>query len=483
MFNRYHTEHEMLRYLKKLEDRDLAMNRSMISLGSCTMKLNATAEMLPITWAEFTDIHPYAPKDQAAGYCELLTDMENSLKAITGFDAISFQPNSGAQGEYSGMLSIRRYQEANGEGHRNICLIPKSAHGTNPATAAMLGLKVVVVDTDEHGNVNIDDLKAKAEQHRDALSAIMITYPSTHGVYEEGIRDICRIIHENGGQVYMDGANLNAQIGIMQPAEVGADVLHMNLHKTFCIPHGGGGPGVGPIGLKAHLAPFAPGHALTDTHSASADQTAVAAAAFGSASILPITWMYLIMMGKQGMEQATRWALLNANYVAKRLSEDYPVLYTGKNGRVAHECIVDLRPLKAESGITETDIAKRLMDYGFHAPTVSFPVAGTLMIEPTESESKAELDRFIAALKQIKQEVLKVERGEWPKDDNPLVNAPHTAADVTGEWAHPYSREEAVFPLPFVRENKFWPSVNRVDDVYGDRNLVCSCPPLEAYED
>ena len=483
VFNRYHTEHEMLRYLKKLEDRDLAMNRSMISLGSCTMKLNATAEMLPITWAEFTDIHPYAPKDQAAGYRELLTDMENSLKAITGFDAISFQPNSGAQGEYSGMLSIRRYQEANGEGHRNICLIPKSAHGTNPATAAMLGLKVVVVDTDEHGNVNIDDLKAKAEQHRDALSAIMITYPSTHGVYEEGIRDICRIIHENGGQVYMDGANLNAQIGIMQPAEVGADVLHMNLHKTFCIPHGGGGPGVGPIGLKAHLAPFAPGHALTDTHSASADQTAVAAAAFGSASILPITWMYLTMMGKQGMEQATRWALLNANYVAKRLSEDYPILYAGKNGRVAHECIVDLRPLKAESGITETDIAKRLMDYGFHAPTVSFPVAGTLMIEPTESESKAELDRFIAALKQIKQEVLKVERGEWPKDDNPLVNAPHTAADVTGEWAHPYSREEAVFPLPFVRENKFWPSVKRLDEVYGDRNLVCSCLPIDAYEE
>ena len=483
VFNSYHTEHEMLRYLKKLEDRDLAMNRSMISLGSCTMKLNATAEMLPITWAEFSDIHPYAPEAQTAGYRELLTDMENSLKAITGFDAISFQPNSGAQGEYSGMLSIRRYQEAQGEAHRNICLIPKSAHGTNPATAAMLGLKVVVVDTDEHGNVNIDDLKAKAEQHRDALSAIMITYPSTHGVYEEGIRDICRIIHENGGQVYMDGANLNAQIGIMQPAEVGADVLHMNLHKTFCIPHGGGGPGIGPIGLKAHLAPFAPGHVVTDMHNASADQTAVAAAAFGSASILPITWMYLTMMGKQGMEQATRWALLNANYVAKRLSEDYPILYAGKNGRVAHECIVDLRPLKAESGITETDIAKRLMDYGFHAPTVSFPVAGTLMIEPTESESKAELDRFIAALKQIKQEVLKVERGEWPKEDNPLVNAPHTAADVTGEWAHPYSREEAVFPLPFVREHKFWPSVKRVDEVYGDRNLVCSCLPIDAYED
>lgn len=483
VYNSYHTEHEMLRYLKKLEDRDLAMNRSMISLGSCTMKLNATAEMLPITWTEFSDIHPYAPEAQTAGYRELLADMENSLKAITGFDAISFQPNSGAQGEYSGMLAIRRYQEAQGEAHRNICLIPKSAHGTNPATAAMLGLKVVVVDTDEHGNVNIDDLKAKAEQHRDALSAIMITYPSTHGVYEEGIRDICRIIHENGGQVYMDGANLNAQIGIMQPAEVGADVLHMNLHKTFCIPHGSGGPGMGPIGLKAHLAPFAPGHTLTDTHSASAGQTSVAAAAFGSASILPITWMYLTMMGKQGMEQATRWALLNANYVAKRLSEDYPILYTGKNGRIAHECIVDLRPLKAESGITETDIAKRLMDYGFHAPTVSFPVAGTLMIEPTESESKAELDRFIAALKSIRREVQKVIDGEWPKDDNPLVNAPHTAADITGEWAHPYSREEAVFPLPLVREHKFWPFVNRVDDVYGDRNLVCSCPPMENYED
>ena len=483
VFKRYHTEHEMLRYLKKLEERDLAMNRSMISLGSCTMKLNATAEMLPITWAEFANIHPYAPKEQVAGYHQMLDDLYVFLKAITGFDAISMQPNSGAQGEYSGMLSIRRYHEANGQSHRDVCLIPKSAHGTNPATAAMLGMKVVVVDTDEHGNVKIDDLKAKAEQHRDALGALMITYPSTHGVYEEGIREICQIIHYNGGQVYMDGANLNAQIGIMQPAEVGADVLHMNLHKTFCIPHGGGGPGMGPIGLKSHLAPFAPGHAVTDTGSASAKQGAVAAAAFGSASILPITWMYITMMGKRGMIQATEWALLNANYVAKSLSEDYPILYTGKNGRVAHECIVDLRPLKAESGITETDIAKRLMDYGFHAPTVSFPVAGTLMIEPTESESKAELDRFIAALKNIKQEVLKVQSGEWPKDDNPLVNAPHTAFNVAGEWNHAYSREEAVFPLPYVRENKFWPSVNRVDDVYGDRNLVCTCPPTEAYQD
>lgn len=483
VFNRYHTEHEMLRYLKKLEDRDLAMNRSMISLGSCTMKLNATAEMLPITWPEFSQIHPFAPRDQVAGYIEMLESLQKQLEAITGFDAVCLQPNSGAQGEYTGLLAIRRYHEANGAPERNVCLIPQSAHGTNPATAAMLGMKVVVVKTDENGNVDIADLQAKAEQHRDALGALMITYPSTHGVYEEGIRDICRIVHENGGQVYMDGANLNAQIGIMQPAEVGADVLHMNLHKTFCIPHGGGGPGMGPIGLKAHLAPFAPSHAVAPVEGATEGMSAVSAAPYGSASILPITWMYITMMGKTGMEQATRWALLNANYVAKALSEDYPILYTGKNGRVAHECIVDLRPLKAESGITETDIAKRLMDYGFHAPTVSFPVAGTLMIEPTESESKAELDRFISALKAIKQEVLNVQEGVWPKDDNPLVRAPHTAADISGEWGRAYSREEAVFPLSYVREHKFWPSVNRVDDVYGDKNLVCTCPPMEAYED
>ncbi|MDO4641968.1 MAG: aminomethyl-transferring glycine dehydrogenase [Neisseria sp.] len=483
VFNRYHTEHEMLRYLKKLEERDLAMNRSMISLGSCTMKLNATAEMLPITWPEFANIHPFAPAEQTAGYWQLLEDLQTQLKAITGFDAVCIQPNSGAQGEYTGLLSIRRFHEANGQPQRDVCLIPKSAHGTNPATAQMLGMKVVVVDTDEHGNVDIDDLKAKAAQYQDTLGALMITYPSTHGVYEEGIRDICRIVHEHGGQVYMDGANMNAQIGIMQPAEVGADVLHMNLHKTFCIPHGGGGPGMGPIGLKAHLAPYAPSHAVCPVEGATEGMSAVSAAPYGSASILPITWMYITLMGKQGMEQATRWALLNANYVAKALSADYPILYTGKNGRIAHECIVDLRPLKAESGITETDIAKRLMDYGFHAPTVSFPVAGTLMIEPTESESKAELDRFIAALKAIKQEALKVQNGVWPKDDNPLVNAPHTAADVAGEWNRAYSREEAVFPLAYIRENKFWPSVNRIDDVYGDRNLVCSCPPLSAYED
>ena len=482
VFNRYHTEHEMLRYLKKLEERDLAMNRSMISLGSCTMKLNATAEMIPITWPEFTNVHPFAPREQVQGCLEMIHGLQEQLKAVTGFDAICIQPNSGAQGEYTGMVTIRRYHEAQGHPERNVCLIPRSAHGTNPATAHMAGMQIVIVDTDEHGNVDIADLKAKAEQYKDTLGALMITYPSTHGVYEEGIRDICRIIHENGGQVYMDGANMNAQVGIMQPAEVGADVLHMNLHKTFCVPHGGGGPGMGPIGLKAHLAPFAPSHVVAPVEGATAGMGAVSAAPYGSASILPITWMYISMMGADGLRQATETALLNANYVAKQLSADYPVLYTGKNGRVAHECIIDLRPLKAESGITEVDIAKRLMDYGFHAPTMSFPVAGTLMIEPTESESKAELDRFIAAMKQIKQEALKVQRGEWPKDDNPLVNAPHTAADVTGEWKRAYSREEAVYPLPYVRENKFWPSVNRIDDVYGDRHLVCSCPSIEHYE-
>ena len=483
VFNRYHTEHEMLRYLKKLEERDLAMNRSMISLGSCTMKLNATAEMLPITWPEFAHIHPFAPAEQTQGYLEMINGLQAQLKAITGFDAIAIQPNSGAQGEYTGLLAIRRYHAANGQPDRNVCLIPRSAHGTNPATAQMLGMKVVVVATDEAGNVDMADLQAKAEQHKDQLGALMITYPSTHGVFEEGIRDICRIIHEHGGQVYMDGANMNAQVGIMQPAEVGADVLHMNLHKTFCIPHGGGGPGMGPIGLKAHLAPFAPSHAVAPVAGATAGMGAVSAAPYGSASILPITWMYITLMGGEGLRQATEAALLNANYIAQGLSEDYPVLYTGKNGRVAHECIIDLRPLKAESGITEVDIAKRLMDYGFHAPTMSFPVAGTLMIEPTESESKAELDRFIAALKQIKAEALKVQQGDWPADDNPLVNAPHTAQNIAGEWKRAYSREEAVYPLSWVRDNKFWPSVNRVDDVYGDRNLICSCPSIDNYED
>ncbi|MDO4693978.1 MAG: aminomethyl-transferring glycine dehydrogenase [Eikenella sp.] len=483
VFNSHRTEHQMLRYLKKLEERDLAMNRSMISLGSCTMKLNATSEMIPITWPEFANIHPFAPRDQVQGYLNMIHGLEDQLKAITGFDAISMQPNSGASGEYTGLLAIRRYHAAQGQPERNICLIPRSAHGTNPATAQMLGMKVVVVNTDDKGNVDVADLQAKVAQYADTLGALMITYPSTHGVYEEGIRGICQLIHQHGGQVYMDGANMNAQVGIMQPAEVGADVLHMNLHKTFCIPHGGGGPGMGPIGLKAHLAPYAPNHVVAPVEGKTAGMSAVSAAPYGSASILPISWMYITMMGADGLRQATEAALLNANYVAKKLSADYPVLYTGKNGRVAHECIIDLRPLKAESGITEVDIAKRLMDYGFHAPTMSFPVAGTLMIEPTESEDKAELDRFIAALKQIKQEALKVQNGVWPKDDNPLVNAPHTAANIAGEWNRAYSREEAVFPLPFVRENKFWPSVNRVDDVFGDKNLVCSCPSIDNYED
>lgn len=484
VFNSHHTEHQMLRYLKSLEDKDLAMNRSMISLGSCTMKLNATSEMLPITWDEFAGVHPFAPSEDTKGYIQMIESLQAQLKAITGFDEISMQPNSGASGEYAGLLAIRRYHESMGQDERNVCLIPRSAHGTNPATAQMMGMKVVVVATDDNGNVDIDDLKAKCDEHSDKLGALMITYPSTHGVFEEGIRDICDMIHAHGGQVYMDGANMNAQVGIMQPADVGADVLHMNLHKTFCIPHGGGGPGMGPIGLKSHLAPFISNHRVAPVFNAQSDCSAVSAAPYGSANILPISWMYITMMGRDGLLSATKQALLNANYIATKLSEDYPVLYTGKNGRVAHECIIDIRPLKAQTGISETDIAKRLMDYGFHAPTMSFPVAGTLMIEPTESESKAEIDRLISALKQIKQEALKVQTGEdgWTPDDNPLVNAPHTAFVITGEWTHPYSREEAAFPLPYIKAHKFWPSVGRVDDVYGDKNLICACPSIENYE-
>lgn len=484
VFNSHHTEHQMLRYLKSLEDKDLAMNRSMISLGSCTMKLNATSEMLPITWDEFANVHPFAPSEDTKGYTQMIESLQAQLKAITGFDEISMQPNSGASGEYAGLLAIRRYHESMGQDERNVCLIPRSAHGTNPATAQMMGMKVVVVATDDNGNVDIDDLKAKCDEHSDKLGALMITYPSTHGVFEEGIRDICDMIHAHGGQVYMDGANMNAQVGIMQPADVGADVLHMNLHKTFCIPHGGGGPGMGPIGLKSHLAPFISNHRVAPVFNAQSDCSAVSAAPYGSANILPISWMYITMMGRDGLLSATKQALLNANYIATKLSEDYPVLYTGKNGRVAHECIIDIRPLKAQTGISETDIAKRLMDYGFHAPTMSFPVAGTLMIEPTESESKAEIDRLISALKQIKQEALKVQTGEdgWTPDDNPLVNAPHTAFVITGEWTHPYSREEAAFPLPYIKAHKFWPSVGRVDDVYGDKNLICACPSIENYE-
>ncbi|MDC7707892.1 aminomethyl-transferring glycine dehydrogenase [Vogesella indigofera] len=482
VFNEHHSEHEMLRYLKKLENRDLAMNHSMISLGSCTMKLNATSEMIPVTWPEFANMHPFAPRDQAVGYLEMIEGLQQQLLAITGFDAISMQPNSGAQGEYAGLLAIRRYHASRGEAHRSVCLIPQSAHGTNPATAQMLGMQVVVVKTDDNGNVDMADLKARVEQHAANLGALMITYPSTHGVFEEGIKEICALIHANGGQVYMDGANMNAQVGLTRPADIGADVLHMNLHKTFCIPHGGGGPGMGPIGMKSHLAPFMANHVVSEVPGAVAGQSAVSAAPFGSASILPISYMYIAMMGAEGMKHATEMALLNANYLMQNLSAHYPVLYTGANGRVAHECIIDLRPLKAASGVTEVDVAKRLMDYGFHAPTMSFPVAGTLMIEPTESESKAELDRFIAAMVAIRQEIDKVQNGVWPLNDNPLVNAPHSKADITGEWTRAYSREEAFFPLPYVLDNKFWPSVNRIDDVYGDRNLVCSCPSVEEYE-
>lgn len=482
VFNTHHSEHEMLRYMKKLENRDLAMNHSMISLGSCTMKLNATSEMIPITWPEFANMHPFAPREQTVGYLELIEGLQRQLKAITGFDAISMQPNSGAQGEYAGLLAISRYHESRGEGHRNICLIPQSAHGTNPATAQMMNMQVVVVKCDEAGNVDVADLKAKAEQHAANLAALMITYPSTHGVFEQAIREICEVVHAHGGQVYMDGANLNAQVGLTRPADIGADVSHMNLHKTFCIPHGGGGPGMGPIGLKAHLAPFMANHVVASVPGAEEGQTAVSAAPFGSASILPISYMYIAMMGAEGMKQATENALLSANYLATRLAEHFPVLYTGVNGRVAHECIIDLRPLKAASGVTEVDVAKRLMDYGFHAPTMSFPVPGTLMIEPTESEPKAELDRFIAAMASIRAEIDQVQNGAWPADNNPLVNAPHSKADITGDWDRPYSRAQGLFPLPYVLENKFWPSVNRIDDVYGDRNVQCSCPSIDNYQ-
>jgi glycine dehydrogenase len=482
VFNTHHTEHEMLRYLKKLQSKDLALDHSMISLGSCTMKLNATSEMIPVTWPEFTDIHPFAPLDQAQGYLEMIDGLEDWLKVITGFDAICMQPNSGAQGEYAGLVAITRYHASRGDSHRNICLIPKSAHGTNPATAQMCAMQVVVVDCDENGNIDVADLKSKAAQHSTNLACLMITYPSTHGVFEESVKDICALVHAHGGQVYMDGANLNAQVGLTSPGTIGADVSHMNLHKTFCIPHGGGGPGMGPIGLKAHLAPFMANHAVQAINGPHQGQGAVSAAPWGSASILPISWMYIAMMGGDGLKRATEVAILNANYVATRLNTHYPVLYTGKNGRVAHECIIDIRPLKAATGISETDIAKRLMDYGFHAPTVSFPVAGTIMIEPTESESKAEIDRFIAAMINIRDEISKIEQGLWPAENNPLKRAPHTQADlVDADWDRPYSRAEAAFPLPYVAENKFWPSVNRIDDVYGDRNLFCACIPMDDY--
>ena len=451
----------------------------MIPLGSCTMKLNATSEMIPVTWAEFGKIHPFAPISQTRGYQILFQQLEAWLGEITGFAGISLQPNAGSQGEYAGLLVIHEYHQSRGEGHRNVCLIPQSAHGTNPASAVMCGMKVVGVACDDHGNIDVEDLKAKAEKHSQELSALMVTYPSTHGVFEEAIQEICAVIHSYGGQVYMDGANMNAQVGICRPGDIGADVCHLNLHKTFCIPHGGGGPGMGPIGVASHLVPFLPGHSVVRM---GGDLGAVSAAPWGSASILVISWMYIIMMGADGLTEATKIAILNANYMAKKLESYYPVLYQGKNGLVAHECILDLRSLKKSAQIEIDDVAKRLMDYGFHAPTVSWPVAGTIMVEPTESESKQELDRFCDALIAIREEVAAIESGKMDIHDNLLKNAPHTAESlIVGEWNHPYSREQAAYPAPWNKEYKFWPSVGRIDAAFGDRNFVCSCLPMEAY--
>ncbi len=479
VFNTHHSEHELLRYLRSLADKDLAMDRTMIPLGSCTMKLNATAEMIPVTWPEFANIHPLAPADQATGYKELIESLEAMLVECTGYDAVSLQPNSGAQGEYAGLLAIRAYHRSRGDDHRNVCLIPDSAHGTNPASAQMCGMKVVVTKTDANGNVDVDDIRVNAEKYSDRLAAIMMTYPSTHGVFEEEVVEICEIIHKHGGQVYTDGANMNALVGVAKPGKWGSDVSHLNLHKTFCIPHGGGGPGVGPCAVKSHLAPFLPGK-LGDNGPVGM----VSAASFGSASILPISWMYITLMGTAGLRKATQVALLNANYIATRLAPHFKTLYTGRNGLVAHECILDVRPLEKTSGIAAEDVAKRLIDFGFHAPTLSFPVAGTLMVEPTESESLHELDRFINAMIQIREEIAAIEDGRLDREDNPLKHAPHTATAVSAsEWAHAYPRELAAFPLASLRQQKYWPPVARVDNVYGDKNVMCACIPVDAYKE
>ena len=484
VFNKYQSETEMLRYLKKLEDCDIALNRSMIALGSCTMKLNATAELIPITWKEFSLPHPFVPTEQMKGYQHLFNDLINDLKEITGFDAVSLQPNSGAQGEYAGLMTIRKYHRQNKQENRNVCLIPDSAHGTNPASAQMSGMKVVVVNCDDDGNVDVKDLKEKAEKHSKDLAALMVTYPSTHGVFEEKIIEICEIIHNKGGQVYMDGANLNALVGVAKPGKFGPDVCHINLHKTFCIPHGGGGPGMGPIACAKHLKDFLPNHNIIKECGPINGMGSVSAAPWGSSSILPISWMYIKMMGAEGLKKASQVSILNANYIAKKLSSDFKVLYTGKNGNVAHECIIDIRPIKAKSGISEEDLAKRLIDYGYHSPTMSWPVAGTIMIEPTESENLEEMDRFCNAFISIKKEIDKVEQGEFDKIDNPLKNAPHTYLELAAnEWEHKYTREQAAFPNEFLRHNKYWAPVGRVDNVYGDRNLVCSCPSMDEYKD
>jgi glycine dehydrogenase len=482
VFNNYHSEHEMLRYLRRLADRDLALDRSMIPLGSCTMKLNATSEMIPITWPEFSGIHPYAPVEQAGGYLELIAELESYLAEVTGYDRVSIQPNAGSQGELAGLLAIAAYHRDRGEADRKVCLIPASAHGTNAASAAMAGMRVLVVKTDDSGNVDLDDLKSKAAENSETLACAMVTYPSTHGVFEEGITRLCEIVHEHGGQVYVDGANLNALVGLARPADFGADVSHLNLHKTFTIPHGGGGPGVGPIGVRSHLAPYLPNHPLLDEAGPATGIGPISGAPFGSAGILPIPYAYIRLMGADGLRHATKIAILSANYVASRLHPYYPVLYRGERGRVAHECILDLRPMTKQSGVTAEDVAKRLADYGFHAPTLSFPVPGTLMVEPTESESLRELDRFCEAMIAIRSEADRVASGEWSRDDNPLLNAPHTAEDLVDEtWSHTYPRRTAVYPGAGSAVDKYWPPVGRVDGPGGDRNLICACPPLEAY--